>query len=97
MREIDTNSDIFENANAISLIAQKDDEHGNISWLGDDFQTYIITLLGEREKTLILYEAAVFHIRDKSPKNEKEKISLKIYDLIMKLKKSCDIKPGTED
>jgi len=28
---------------------------------------------------------------------EKEKISLKIYDLIMKLKKSCDIKPGTED
>jgi len=95
MREIDTNSDILGNANAIKVIAQKDGENGNISWLGDDFQTYIITTLGESEKTLILYEAAVFYIKNKSPKNENEKNSLKIYDLILKLQKSCEIKPAT--
>lgn len=96
-RKININTDIHDDINAIIKIIKQNNFYGNITGEGADFQTYVITIFDNeaKEKTAIIYGASVANIKDKKDKNDNEKDTIAVWDLIMNIKESCGIKPDS--
>lgn len=92
---MDKTLQIQTEVNSITEIMGSDKYIGNISGFGFDFQTYIVTILDGtgKEKTAIIYGASITDIKDKKDKTDNEKDTIAIWDLIMRIRKSFDIKP----
>jgi len=95
IKKIDIDKNMLKETIAIQSMIEKEDYEGNISSAGDDFQTYIVTILSntDKEKPIVIYGASVANIKDKKSKTNNEKDTITIFDLIMKIKKNCYIKP----
>ena len=93
-KKININADMHADINAIIKIISQNNFYGNITGEGADFRTYVVTILDEaKEKTAIIYGASVANIKNKKDRNDNEKDTVSIWDLIMNIKKNCGIKP----
>lgn len=96
-KKISVKKSILLEENFIKKIIEKANYKGDISGVGDDFTTYIITIFNdaEREKVVIIYGASEENIKSKKERTDNDRDTLSLFDLIMKIKKSCSIKPGS--
>ena len=84
--------EVFKNVDMLINIVEKSKYKGDISGDGEDILTYIITILhGDEDKSVIIYEAAIPDIEENNDRTGNKKLTIMIWEFIIKIKKICNI------
>lgn len=91
----DKTGEITKDANFIRQLFKDSQYQGNITGVGYDVRTYIVTVLdgAAKEKTAVIYGTVEIDIYRGKDKTDQEKDTVAVYKSILSIKKSCGIKP----